>query len=175
MAGESPPPPEENDDPFFPFQGVEDFLLAHHIFSKIQMSAGDVDYLMLLWDAYNQRFADDPDLEPPFGKAPDLLDSIDSLPYGDIPWEGFKVQYSGDVPANPPSWMTASYDVWFRNPLDVMEAQLGNPEFAEHIDWAAKQVKDENEKRQYIDLMSGEWAWEQSVRRLTFSFPIITA
>ncbi|KAF6746939.1 hypothetical protein DFP72DRAFT_1150192, partial [Ephemerocybe angulata] len=66
--------------------------------------------------------------------------------------------------------MDAEYEVWYRNPLDVMEAQLGNPEFGEKIDYAAKEVKSRDGKRQYVDLMSGEWAWEQS-NQLALSDP----
>ncbi|RXW18633.1 hypothetical protein EST38_g7221 [Candolleomyces aberdarensis] len=100
---------------------------------------------------------------PPFADSRSLFDTIDSIPFGDIPWEGFKVKYDGEIPDQAPSWMTAEYDVWYRNPLEVMEGQLGNPEFARYIDYAPKEVKDaKNGRRQYMDLMSGEWAWDQA-------------
>lgn len=169
----TPPPPAESDDhPFFPFDGPDDFMLAHFLYSKVQMSAGDINHLSTLWDAWQrrqielhyQRFDDlDEDIGPPFASAIDLYSAIDSIPHGDIPWEGFSIKYSGELPTNPPKWMKASYDVWYRNPLDVMENQFSNPEFANHIDYAAKEMKDLSGKRQYVDLMSGEWAWEQSV------------
>jgi hypothetical protein len=70
--------------------------------------------------------------------------------------------------------MTAEYDVWYRNPLDVMEGQLANPEFARYIDYALKEVKDaKSGRRQYMDLMSGEWAWDQAVMVLHPSFHVI--
>lgn len=68
--------------------------------------------------------------------------------------------------------MTATYDIWFRNPLDIMENILGNPEFAEQMDYVAKEVRGEDGERVYIDLMSGDWAWEQSVR-CPLSYPIL--
>lgn len=131
------------------------------------MSAGDLNYLSTLWDAYQRRHShgmDDPGA--PFAGAKGLYDSIDSIPYGDIAWEGFKVQYQGEITANSPTWMSKTYDVWYRNPLDVMEAQIGNPEFSQHLDYAPKQLRAKDGTRQYIDLMSGEWAWSQCVRRL---------
>lgn len=136
------------------------------------MSAGDINHLMQLWDAIQHQklaetFGDDyPGLEDanaPYAHSRDLLSTIDSVPFGDVPWQGFKVRYRGELPASPPSWMTAEYEVWFRNPLEVLESQLGNPEFAEHMDWAAKKIYSENGKRQFVDLMSADWAWEQSV------------
>ncbi|KAF6745171.1 hypothetical protein DFP72DRAFT_993169 [Ephemerocybe angulata] len=165
-----PPPPEVDEDPLFPFNNAEEFLLAQFLYSKVQMSAGDIDYLMMIWNAYQKQTPHDDTMEPPYGSAKDLYSTIDSIPYGDIPWEGFKVKYEGPRPENPPPWMDAEYEVWYRNPLDVMEAQLGNPEFGEKIDYAAKEVKSRDGKRQYVDLMSGEWAWEQS-NQLALSDP----
>ncbi|KAF6751439.1 hypothetical protein DFP72DRAFT_991344 [Ephemerocybe angulata] len=156
--GSEPQPDEDDDDPLFPFDSPEHFLLAEFLYSRVQMSAGNINYLMTLWNAYQQQSS-----EPPYGGAKSLYSTIDSIPYGNIPWEGFKVKYDGELPAGDvPTWMTQEYEVWFRNPLDVMEAQLANPEFAHDIDYAAKEVKSRDGKRQYIDLMSGEWAWEQS-------------
>lgn len=60
--------------------------------------------------------------------------------------------------------MTKTYNVWFRDPLTAMEAQLGNPKFVGHLDYAAKQLKNPQGKMQYIDLMSGKWAWRELVR-----------
>jgi hypothetical protein len=174
-----PPASFEDPDSLFPFAGIEEMLLADFIYKKIQISAGDISYLMTLWDSYQNRVVtnqfDHPDhIDPPFANSQSLYDTIDSIPFGDIPWEGFKVKYDGEIPNNAPSWMTSEYDVWYRNPLDVMEAQLGNPEFASCIDYAPKEVKNAgNGQRQYIDLMSGEWAWEQAVIVPQASFYVI--
>jgi hypothetical protein len=89
---------------------------------------------------------------------------IDSIPLGDIPWEAFKLTYNGEVPeTNAPSWMKKDYEVWFRDPLEVMESQIGNPDFKGEIDYAPKQVLGKNGKRQFTDTMSGDWSWEQAV------------
>ena len=47
---------------------------------------------------------------------------------------------------------------------------LANPEFNGHIDYAAYQEFN-GEKRQYGNVMSGEWAWRQSVRIARSTFP----
>ncbi|KAJ3497906.1 hypothetical protein NMY22_g19653 [Coprinellus aureogranulatus] len=167
----APPPPEEPDEnPFWPFTDAAEMLLADFLYSKVQMSAGDINHLMQLWDTIQRRDmaerlgpeADLEDFDPPFAHSRDLYSTIDSIPHGDVPWQGFKVNYSGEVNADSPSWKKADYEVWYRNPLDVLEGQISNPEFAEHMDWAAKVVKGQDGKRQYVDLMSGDWAWEQS-------------
>ncbi|TEB25834.1 hypothetical protein FA13DRAFT_1636945 [Coprinellus micaceus] len=174
-AGTPPTPEEPDDNPLWPFANPEHMMLADFLYSKVQMSQGDVSFLMRLWDALQRRFlteqfGDDFNLDSDESSAPftghlNLLSTIDSIPHGDIPWQGFTVQYDGELPENPPAWMTAKYEVWFRDPLEVMEAQLRNPEFANHIDYAAKEVKGaEDGKRQYVDLMSGDWAWERSTQ-----------
>jgi hypothetical protein len=192
----------------WPFECPEQLVLAEFLFSKVQMSARDTNFLMRIWDAWGNRHKnkegdasedsdcncdpdcngnfnedcncnpscgcsnEDDDLCPPFTGQRNLLSTIDSIPQGDIPWQGFKVSYQGEIPKNAPSWMTATYDVWFQNPLDVMENILGNPEFAEHMDYTVKEVRGEDGERIFVDLMSGDWAWEQSVRRpLPYSTP----
>ena len=89
---------------------------------------------------------------------------IDAIKEGDIPWQSFSVTYDGNLPdGDVPPWMTASYEVWYRDPLCTMEQQIGNPDFAEEFDFAPKQIFDQDDKRQYTDLMSGNWAWQQAV------------
>lgn len=59
--------------------------------------------------------------------------------------------------------MTKGYEVWFRDPLSILENQIANPDFVGHVDYAPKELKDRNGQRLYVDLMSGEWAWNQAV------------
>ncbi|KAG5640671.1 hypothetical protein DXG03_007595, partial [Asterophora parasitica] len=57
--------------------------------------------------------------------------------------------------------MTTSHQVWFQDPLQVLESQLANPSFNNKIDYAPKKVT-KGGKRQYKNLMSGKWAWAQA-------------
>jgi hypothetical protein len=169
----APPPPTEPADTndYFPFKNEEEFQLANFLFSRVQMSAGNTTVLMDLWAAIQQ--ADNIEANPPFKNAKDLYDTIDSIPLGDTPWEGFKVKYDGEIPQHAPSWMKKEYEVWYRNPLEVMEAQIGNPDFANEMDYAPKEVCGRNKKRQYTDLMSGQWAWDQAVCQSAYIFLIV--
>ncbi|KAJ3548527.1 hypothetical protein NMY22_g1229 [Coprinellus aureogranulatus] len=134
-----PQRPVDVDDIFFPFTGVEDTLLAEFTYKKVQMSAGHVNYLMTLWGALQQKKCGcQGGGDPPFGAAKHLYNTIDSFPYGDIPWQGFKDKYNGELPEAPAKWQTAD------------------------IDWSPKEVKDRDGRCQYCDLMSGEWLWEQA-------------
>ncbi|KAF8890543.1 hypothetical protein CPB84DRAFT_1816350 [Gymnopilus junonius] len=157
----TPPPPKEPRAPnnYWPFVDEEEFHFADFLFMHEQMSAGNTDILMSLIVAFQMsRYGN---ADPPFSTSKHMWDTIDSIPLGDVPWEGFKVSYDGDVPDPAPSWMKREYKVWFRNPLHIMEAQIGNPDFAQEIDIAPKRVLGQNKKRQFTDLMSADWAWEQ--------------
>ena len=82
-----------------------------------------------------------------------------------LPWRVFFVQYDEDFPANDVlTWMTASYEVWFHDPLHLMEAQLGNKDFASEIDFASKCIFSKEGKCQLTYLMSENWAWSQAVQ-----------
>lgn len=96
------------------------------------MSAGKTDILMdILASYYNSQ-------DPLFGSHDNLYKSIDAIPYGDCSWQSFLVKYFGLLPEDPPSWMLAEYDVWYRNPLSLLEQQFRNPEFTGTIDYAVK-------------------------------------
>ncbi|KAF8954136.1 hypothetical protein BDZ97DRAFT_1928684 [Flammula alnicola] len=57
--------------------------------------------------------------------------------------------------------MDQKFEVWFRDVLQVLENQIGNPDFKGEMDYAPKRVS-RNRKRWYRDLMSGNWSWEQA-------------
>lgn len=163
LPEDAPPPPREfrAPDDYFPFTDEDEFHFADFLFTREQMSAGNTDILMSLIAAWqNSRYGES---DPPFSNSKQMRDTIDSIPLGDVPWEGFKVSYDGEIPDSAPSWMMKEYEVWFRNPLHVMEGQIGNPDFAQEIDVAPKKVLGRNKKRQFTDLMSADWAWEQAV------------
>ncbi|KAF8815301.1 hypothetical protein BYT27DRAFT_7226011 [Phlegmacium glaucopus] len=154
-----PPDPSDPTD-YFPFHDEDEFHIADFLFTRTQMSAGNIDILMNLWASRQERKHEE--VDPPFSNARDLHTRIDLISLGDIAWEAFKVMYDGEVPPDSPSWMTKEYEVWYRNPLDVMEAQIGNPALSHEIDYAPKQVLGRDGKRQYTDLLSGNWAWDQA-------------
>ena len=127
------------------------------------MSAGKIDKLLNILAALY------PSNDPPVADHKELYSIIDDIKAGDVAWNSFSVQYNGEVPedrAMVPPWMEQTYEVWFRNPLHVMENQLGNPDFKNEIDVAPKRIF-KHGKCQWTDLMSGNWSWIQAVRTLT--------
>jgi hypothetical protein len=147
LPKDTPPPPfpERQQDDYEPYGSQAGFELADFLYRKEQMSGNKIDELMEIWAAhqmaqYYDDDDDDDDPSPPFANARDLYNIIDATELGDVPWQGFAITYDGDVPDNPPNWMSTSYEVWYRNPLLVMESQIGNRDLGNEMDYAPKQV-----------------------------------
>jgi len=143
-----------------PYNNRLQFEVADFLFRRNQMSAGDINFLLGLWAASLAIY----DNEPPFLKATNLYDSIDSTPLGDVAWESFALQYNGDRPVeNTPPWMEAEYDVWFRDPRTLVHNLLSNPDFKSGFDYAPYQERTTVGVHRFKDFMSGNWAWNQAV------------
>ncbi|THG97315.1 hypothetical protein EW026_g4652 [Hermanssonia centrifuga] len=91
-----------------------------------------------------------------------MLGVIDATPLGNAPWVTRKAQYNGVLPQNPPPWMTAQYEICFRNTLVCAHNMISNPDFAEEFDVAPYREYNTLLKRRYTNLMSGDWAWSQA-------------
>ncbi|KIJ58700.1 hypothetical protein HYDPIDRAFT_33914 [Hydnomerulius pinastri MD-312] len=160
-AGAPPPPPEAkaNND-WSPYRNRVEFELAELLFTCIQMSGNHVDALLDLWAATLAKHDD----HPPFSDHNDLYNVIDSTPFGGVKWEGFSVEYKGERPeGNVPSWMDGSYEVWFRDVREVTHNILASPDFAAEMDYTPYcEYTSADDKRQWKDSMSGDWAWQQA-------------
>jgi hypothetical protein len=131
------------------------------------MSAGNFDILSQLWTASLAPYDD----TPPFANHSDLCKTIDATPLhvGGVPWQSITLSYNGTKPDNSPAWMQAKYDVWYRDPCMLFKSMLGNPEFADHFDYAPSRRYDTKGDRVYEHFMSGDWAWKQAVSDMTSS------
>jgi hypothetical protein len=161
----SPPPVDENGEPqpFFPYSDREEFNLANFLFKRNQMPGTEIDELMQIWVNTLPEGQD-----PPFANHNELYDTIDATIIGDAPWQSFSVTYSGDLPVNGniPPWMFSEYDIWFRDPKVVLQNQLANPDFEGEFDYAPFQTFDNNGEREWKDVMSANWGYQQAVRIL---------
>ncbi|KAF8970181.1 hypothetical protein BDZ97DRAFT_1754180 [Flammula alnicola] len=156
----APPPPWDHPaaDDFSPFANRAEFELADLLFRKDQMSASNINELLQIWAATLPE-----DQDPPFINKQDLYDTIDVIEVGDAPWNSFSVSFNGEVAEGDKTpWKHAKYDVWYRDPRLVLQNQLANPDFATEMDFAPKEVCDENDTRHFTDFMSGDWAWRQA-------------
>ena len=103
--------------------------------------------------------------EPPFSNYQELIDKIDSTKVGDVPWQQFEIQHpQNDLTEDSPTWMRATYDVYYRDPLEVLKNLLKNHEFHGKFDYIPHIDFDASGSRSWKDFMTGNWAWKQAVR-----------
>jgi hypothetical protein len=156
------PPPQTEALPtdWTPYENRVAFETAEFLYTRNQMSVGQIDTLLDLWAATLIKHDD----SPPFTGHHDLYETINSTPLGDVSWQTFSMSYSGTRPAeNVPPWMTAEYDVWFRDPRLLVHIMLSNPDFAAEIEYVPYQDYTDDNKRCYKNFFSGDWAWKQVV------------
>ncbi|KIP01613.1 hypothetical protein PHLGIDRAFT_123204 [Phlebiopsis gigantea 11061_1 CR5-6] len=159
-SGSPAPTPAEpeslrNLNVFDPFENRVHYQLTDFFYCRNKISKKEFDDLMQLWAATG--------VTPPFANYNKYLDTIDSIPHGEVPWQSFKVKYSGDRPdKDVPPWMDTEYDVWFCCPCQIARNHLANPDFAKDVDWAPKRVFNQQGKREWCDFMLGNWAWRQA-------------
>ncbi|KAF5342782.1 hypothetical protein D9758_017123 [Tetrapyrgos nigripes] len=157
------PAPVINDNKFndwAPFQNATEFKLAEFLYHKVQMSAGDIDTLLQL---ISELMAPERSDNVPFHNHREMYGLIDAIRQGEIQWESFTVKFNGDLPEDQsplPAWKQQEYQVWFRDPLAIMEQMLANLSFKTEMDVSPKRLF-KNGKRLYRDLMTGNWAWTQ--------------
>ncbi|KAI6130725.1 hypothetical protein EDD16DRAFT_1689620 [Pisolithus croceorrhizus] len=155
-----------------PFDDCIQFETAEFLYTHIQLSAPQIDVLLDLWGATLLEH----NAKPPFTNCCSLYNTIDSILLGDVKWQQFKVQYTGDIPVekgwviqtptippiNSPPWMRQSYEVWYCDVRKVVHQILGNPSYANEINlWPFQEFVTEGDQHQYKDFMSGDWAWDQ--------------
>ena len=122
------------------------------------MSADNINELCELWATLSSN-------NLPFANKDDLHETIDATMAGNIPpWQCFYVSHKskGEDEATAP-WKVAEYPVYFHDPWAVLHMQLANPDFKSEMDFTPKQVYNQDDKRTYKNLMSGNWAWHQAV------------
>lgn len=126
------------------------------------MSRAQIDELMQIWGARTALEGG----TTPFTDSKDMHDAIDAIEEGDTPWYSFRVAYDGDRPSGEvPSWMNDSYQVFYRDPRQVVRMLLGNHKFDGDFDYVPYREY-ENDEWKWGNFMSGNFSWKQAVRLL---------
>ncbi|KAG2344783.1 hypothetical protein BDR05DRAFT_855483, partial [Suillus weaverae] len=92
---DAPPPPYTSRAPndWTPYHNQLEFETAEFLYTKVQMSGGDIDKLMHLWGGTLAKHDD----TPPFADRRDLYLTIDNTPVGDVPWKSFSMKYNANM------------------------------------------------------------------------------
>ncbi|PSR88457.1 hypothetical protein PHLCEN_2v5137 [Hermanssonia centrifuga] len=113
-----------------PYNSRLEFETAEFLFQCVKMGQVNVNLLLELWAASLVPYGG----RPSFSSIHDMLQVIDSTPLGDAPWTTITAKYMGALPANPPPWMVATYEILHRNTLVCARNMLLNTDFAEEFD-----------------------------------------
>ncbi|KAG1868059.1 hypothetical protein C8R48DRAFT_671547 [Suillus tomentosus] len=123
------------------------------------MSAKQIDTLLNLWAATLIKHND----TPPFANHRDMYATIDATPLSDTPWKSFTMSYNGVRPEQDvPPWMDGQYDVWYRDPLQMVRSMLANSDFDGGIEFSPYHDYTTEDKRYWKNFMSADWAWNQA-------------
>jgi len=147
-------------DDWSPYGSRLEFELAYFLYTHNQMSASHINTLLDLWAASLIEVGR-PAL---FSDHKQMYQTIDNTELGDVKWQSFVVKYTGDQGGDPAPWMNDHYDVWFRDPREVVRNMLANPNFADDMDYRPfREYDTKTSTRHWQDFMSGDWAWRQAV------------
>ncbi|KAH9957482.1 hypothetical protein BGW80DRAFT_1185947 [Lactifluus volemus] len=151
------PTPRANATPdnWSPFESEVQFLVADLLYRRVEMSASNIDTLMELWETSLGIFG----ASAPFQSHRHMHAVIDSASLGDAPWRCLVTGFSEDVSRNAPTWKQMAYEVWYRDPDEVVRLTLDNPDFSGQFDVCPYIELDVNDKRRWANVMSANIAW----------------
>ena len=165
----SPPPPpdsgpQHSSDDWFPYKSHIQFKLADFLYCCNQMSEGDMDFLFNLMNTMLAFHSD----HAPFHNHSNMHNTIGATTLGEAPWDHFTLTYTGPFPKgvsrdNMPGWMTEDHEIWFCNPVTLLENLLANPDFKDEFNYMLYQEYAADGSHQFCDFMSGDWFWREAV------------
>ncbi|KAF8447545.1 hypothetical protein L210DRAFT_3609849 [Boletus edulis BED1] len=145
-----------NDNPWHPFNNQAHFELADFLFQQNQMPGSQIDDLMHIWASLQEH----PQGQPPFANHQHLYQLIDQIMEEEM-WQSFEMQHADAHDPSAPPWKQATYQMYLRDPMKLLEQQLSNPELKDFMDYAPSQVFGEKDQRVWSNFMTGNWAWHQ--------------
>ncbi|KAG1908200.1 uncharacterized protein F5891DRAFT_1124059 [Suillus fuscotomentosus] len=158
--GTPPPYTAQSSNDWTLYHNQLEFECAEFMYTKNQMSTGDIDKILHLWGVTLTVHND----KPLFADHRDLYKTIDATPLGNVAWQSFSLQYNGNQPAGQCLlWMEQSHEVWFWDPHTVVKNMLTNLDFKHSIDYTLyHEFEEKGEQHCYNDFVSGDWAWQQA-------------
>ena len=159
-----PPRPTSSPNPWSPFPDRISFEYAEHWFVELQAPEKQIARGLQLWKMVCHTASRAAKL-PPWKTPSDMRSTTDGITEGSsMEWRVATFTYTGEKPTtNVPAWMDETYELNYRNILDVLEHQLADPAFKDHFDTVSYQEFDAKQKRVYSNFFSGSWAYNEAV------------
>jgi hypothetical protein len=163
----TPPSPRDDTHDWTPFSDLWSFNFADYKFVKCGSLAVDINQAMQNWAKRSMAMSGVD--SSPFRNHADMLRAIDAIKAGQASWGLFDAGYTGHINDTSPGYLR---DRWTVHTCDMRKAAhmlMANPEYDGHFDYTARQefvpAPDQPGvwQRQFSDVMSGEWAWNESV------------
>ncbi|KIK13876.1 hypothetical protein PISMIDRAFT_112358, partial [Pisolithus microcarpus 441] len=139
-----------------PFESQAHFELADFTFCQNEMPGTQIDELMHICVMICHAGI------PPYANHEHLYRTIDVNSEGDAPWTSFSMESVEAGDSSGPSWKhSGTYEVVFCDPQVLLDHQISNPGFKNHIDYSPQLVFGEKGQCVWSDFMTGNWAWSQ--------------
>ncbi|KAJ8091523.1 hypothetical protein PM082_024443 [Marasmius tenuissimus] len=155
-----PPPPPSEPDGWHGFENRLHFDFAYHYFVEAQSPAADINKALDMWAAAVWQLGG----EVPWTNEKEMYADIDNIKHGVVDWTTVEIKYNGPMPPNPPKWMTETYILHLRDTRLLLHHQLADPGFKGKTSYSAYRQYNPCGKRVYSNVMSADWAWQQSDR-----------
>ena len=119
---------------------MSQFELADFLYRHNQMSEGDMDFLLDIINALLMSH----DGKVLFCHHTNMQDIIDATTVGKASWDNFTLNHNSPLPEGVsqediPQWMTEEHEVWYHNPVILLENLLSNPDFKDEFDYVPYQ------------------------------------
>ncbi|KAF8465884.1 hypothetical protein DFH94DRAFT_796165 [Russula ochroleuca] len=142
--------PDNDTNPWSPFQSCVEFDFANYHFVEAQTSASLIDKALDHWAGCVLLFGG----VAPWKNSSELYATIDAINL---------VQYQGPFPPGiPPKWITQMYELCTCDLCQVLHHQLRTTTFKDNINLSPYCQFDNTYQRTWSNLMSADWTWAQA-------------
>ncbi|TFK87766.1 hypothetical protein K466DRAFT_490303, partial [Polyporus arcularius HHB13444] len=155
-------PPHDNAHDWWPFASRPHFEFADWNFKKVQTSRGDLNELLKNLAVQKVLETGNVHASAMYDSAHDMLDTIDAIPYGELTWFTFEIQYTGPIMPHTPAWKLKTYTVHTRNALRVAESIAACPDYDGRWDYVPYEEYSAPGCCRFSDVMSGTWAFKKA-------------
>ncbi|KAG7098147.1 hypothetical protein E1B28_000117 [Marasmius oreades] len=152
-----PEPPIHLPEAWYPFDKRSTFDWSHFFYIELKASNGKINKAL---DILQAQLLEVGGGQTPFRNTKDLYAAIDSIREENTPWITYNVKYTGELPDNPPLWMTEVYKFCVHDTLNVLIEQLKTKAFRDQFNYTPYQEWNTRNERIYSNLLSGDWIWD---------------
>ena len=101
--------------------------------------------------------------DPPFKDHNEQYSMIDAtpLPGDNANWKSFNLCFAADkeLPPDAPNWKKMKWDIWYRDPHELINNILQSLDFHNKFDYIPHQEYDLEGNHHFHNVMSGDWWW----------------